>query len=445
MRNGIIQLLGSIILSVVAVRVCANDVQLASPWDQGLLETQIHHVHFKSRNVRPSATLQKLLNNYLIRANIYFDLDEQPDPGVFRLDRETATVREILNAFVVAYPTYAYVQQPKSGVIWFYPRKLKFDDILNHQVKIRHGAIQFRRNESVFQLAKTLSFVIDDGYWKAVMYSSGDFVDLPQGIYSSKEVFDLLCLGSPSISYIFAAQLDEPQHKGPIVIGSLSFNNLNPLASPRDTLIKFWEIEIGKSRSTNAWPSTEEVVSAMADSNPRKRWAAREYFESAMYTYDWHEFVRAEDDPERAIWAALSVEFSIFHYSIGKLKLPGCDKIINDQLARVTSPTLALVLSLEFAGSSLEASRFDNIVRNHAYSEEELAQVKSDVYRIIIASHAAREKLLLLDLNVPGFLKSDLIEIEKLAPIIPRNPDMTPNGLFIKNTNVFEWIHSDKH
>jgi hypothetical protein len=176
--------------------------------------------------------------------------------------------------------------------------------------------------------------------------------------------------------------------------------------------VRFWEIEFGKSLSANGIPSGEELCGALADPNPRKRWAARIYLEAAWQNYPWFDVIAKSHGAEQAAWVALGLQAATFRGSDGSLVLLKTVKGFADKLVQIKDPGLALVTSLELTREKQDTSYLDAIVRRHKYTEAEAASVKPDVYRLAHESKLALDRLKKMRLHVPEFSRKALRELD---------------------------------
>ena len=239
-------------------------------------------------------------------------------------------------------------------------------------------------------------------------------VDLPAGIYSLKEVLNYCCVGNLTES--FAIGRDD---RGVFFIEPIDLYYGNPLAPPRVAAMKFWEIEIGKP--ANGTPNTMEISTAMSDTNPRIRWAARSYLAAARQNYQFDDLGSKINDPEKAIWEGLGIEDIVFRgiddSQFGRIEAPWFAK----NLAKIQEPGLALLTSLEQAREKQDTGYLDAIVNAHKFSEAEIASIKPNIYRLAHESKLALDKLKSMKLNVPDFSQEALRELEdtNLFTLVP--------------------------
>jgi hypothetical protein len=232
-------------------------------------------------------------------------------------------------------------------------------------------------------------------------------IDLQPGIYSVRQILNICCLADPARAF----------ETGPFTTDGMSglyleerdFSSSNPLAPPRALAVKFFETEIGKP--TNSIPSAAEVSRAMADSNPRKRWAARAYFGATQANYRWGDLISKSDGPENTVWTALGIGMVFLKTVADPRFYANLGSAVTNDFSKVKDPGLALVLSLALAKNGQDLTNIDTIVSQHKFTQAEIDGIKSDVYRLAHESPPALEKLKTLNLDVPEFSAKALVEL----------------------------------
>jgi hypothetical protein len=413
-----------VVFTAMVVAGKAGDALFLSKWDQALLNTEFHDVHVKTNTM--VTAFEEMSTKYLLRANIYLDAAAYSDSTTFGLNKKTATGEEIIEAFLDAYPEYTYTHDPDTGVIWFHPKRVRYDSILNQKVKSEHAANQIPVYTQVLMPLNALLFpnvnILSQSSWGREPVSWCYCVNMPAGDLSVRQILNLCSTADPTKAFEVGPQRWSGKT---IVISCLDLIYANPLTLPRATTLKFWEIEIGKC--SNGIPSFDEVVTAMSDYNPRKRWAAWAYQEADQMNYPVPDLINKSSDSEKVIWVVLGVENTLIRGSITNY----FDYIVNrfprlaNDLSHIQDPRLALLASLELTKEKHDASFLNTIVSGHKYSEAEIASIKPDLIRIARQSKLARDKL--------SSMKFD-------------DSDLSPEGLHeLENTNLFSLVPIEKN
>lgn len=403
-----------ILLFLVATAIASgetNGFRSRSAWDENLLNLELHNVHIQPETARPMGWVwEGMVGKYLTRANLYDDNVSDTNVGTFSFDKETTTVRELFDAFLATYPGYMYTEDPETGVIWFHPKRIKYEEILSQKVRIDHPIEQIPAFKLIMPVCTAFGITTTEA--AALGTPIYYFIDVPSGVYSVREILNFCCLADPSRAFsIFGREKAK-------VLSSLVLYYPNPFSSPRTGAVSFWEIEVGKSKSSDGIPSAAEVSAALGDTDPRKRWAARCYFEAAQVNYARQDILYKNDNPENAVWVALGMGTADSRSMIDPRFLvanvaPG----FTTNLYRVRSPCLALITSLELTREKQDTSYLDSIINQHRYSDAEAASVKSDVYRLFNESQLVRDKLESLKVGVPEFSPETLREMGDLVDL----------------------------
>jgi hypothetical protein len=392
-----------------------------SKWDEDLLNVELHNVRIQSESF--SASWEVISIKYFVRANLYWDSVSDSDSGKFDFNKDKTTGKELMEAFLAAYPTYTCTQDRETGVMWIHRKSVKYEDILGQKVRINQSVIQAPFYTAVLEpLSGLLSGLSPSTTMFPLSFGSQAFnygIDLPKSVYSIRQILNLSCVANPTVEFRFW-----PDGQAAVVMMPTRLEYPNPLAPPRATAVRFWEIEIGASKSTNGVPSAEEIGAAMSDPNPRKRWAARVYFEATLHSYQLSDIVGNGEDPERAVWAALGLEAATHRGSgddhffdarnLGKLP-------IKDYLPRLKDPGVALLASLELAREKSGSSYLDEIVNGHKFTEAEIVPLLPDICRMAHGSGLVLAKLKTMKFDVPELSEEALraMDYSNLLTLVP--------------------------
>ena len=391
-----------------------------SKWDEELLNIKFRDVSINAFGM-PEAW-REITTKYLLRANIYMDLQVGPNLQAINFKKKDATGKEILEALLTAFPAYTYTQDSETGVIWIHPKRIKYKDILYQKISIICPAHQIPMFTKVYEpLCSLLSTnVIAASLPKSgPPYSSyGYFVDLPSGVFSAREILNFCCAANITKAFAIGPETVESSNKSLLAVYDLHY--LNPMALPRVASLKFWKIEIGTP--SNEIPSVNEVNAALSSTNFAKRWAAVTYLEAAQANYSPVEIIENDRNPEKAVWAALGIENMLYN-GIGDdnffFNLESHFSAIQQDLALIKDPGLALIASLELARVKRDFLNLDEIVKKHKFTDEEIACIRPNIYRLVNESPLVADKLVAMKPDSSGF--PVLSELErtnffKLAP-----------------------------
>jgi hypothetical protein len=378
-------------VAAACIMPCGAQVAKSSAWDRGLLSVRLANVNI-AQGTLVEAWQHGIVAKCLIRSVLYYDA-KADSGGAFVFKRNSGTGKDLLDAFIAAYPAYTYTQDPITGVLWLHPQSTRYDDILKDIVTISRRMTQVRMHTDVLRpVCRLLS--------PAVLPAPeiDDYpVDLPSGAMNLKQILNRCCACNPTKSFLVGVvPPGRGLREGTLVIHSYDCIYDNPIAPPRNAALVFWDSELGPS--TNGIPSLEDIRSAMADPDPHSRWAAKMYYRATRSTYSTRELVKGSDRVDTALWTALALE-----RWLSKPLLSLFQESLTATLSGVRDPCLALVASLELATEGKTNSFLDSVVTNHFFNTAEVARIESDVYRHAHESTAALDKLKVLGLGGRGF------------------------------------------
>jgi hypothetical protein len=187
----------------------------------------------------------------------------------------------------------------------------------------------------------------------------------------------------------------------------------NPFAPPRPGILQFWEVEVGKAAA--GIPELAEIGAALADSDPRKRWAAAAFLHATPENYIPMDLVLKSTNSTGAVWAALALKE--IETSQGEQKyitlLESMKRVRQAFTNNLTQldPGLALLTSMELARENND-SRLMEVVADHKFTGAEIAMIKPELYRIARESKLVREELLKMHFDVPELSVTALSELE---------------------------------
>ncbi len=385
--------------------------QLYSNWDEQLPNIEMHNVHIDKTGI--VGAWQEMATKYLLRANFYMDAIRDADSRRFTFDKESTTVKDIFNAFVTTYPAYTYAQDEKTGVIWIYPKKMTYVDLLNAKVRIDHSALQIPMYDGVLlPLCKLTSTngIIAQYFVSSLMVVTCNYgVDLPTGTFSVRDILNFCCVPNISAAF-FVSPAGSLMTSKLIQITPVNLLYDNPMVPPRTAACVFWEMEVGKTQIGT--PNLAEIATALGDSDPQKRMAALSYIKAASVNYETENLMDQNDDPQNAIWAA--IELKSFQVMNGEqpflTRHEKVMRLLSNALAH-QNPGLALLASMEVAREKNDATAMD-LVADHNFSTAEIAIIKPELIRIARQSKLVRDKLSKMKFDDPELSPDALHELE---------------------------------
>jgi hypothetical protein len=232
---------------------------------------------------------------------------EPADTGPFRFDQVSCTGMDFVKAIVSSYPQYQYATDPEYGIVWIFPRQASYQEILGQKLNIREplkGVPMFSgllesvaKNPTACVLAKGLSDLFRNTF---------DYpLDVPAGEYSVRSLLNLACSGNPCQSFVIS-----PTTSGCPLVTPINLTGDDPTKAPPIGSLVLWNSFIAPATKP---PGLPEINAALADPDPRKRWAARSYLTANAWNIPLDELIATAPGGEGAVWSALGVLGVIAH------------------------------------------------------------------------------------------------------------------------------------
>jgi len=423
-RSTFLKYITSLLVGLV-INSQAEDENLQSRWDKNLLSIKLSNVHIDTNNFLGS--WHEIGEKYLVRANLFYDEQAINDNTYFYFNKQEATARELLDAYITTYPEFTYTQDNETGVLWIHPKRIKYNDILDQNINILTGAKNLPMYSGVYRplcdlLAPRLLDSNDpsvpffgsrriDPDTKRPLISQIWFydVDLPAGIHSVKNLLNYCCVANPTTAFAIGPMLDQPATQV-IYLNSLIYGN--PIAQPRDAAIKYWEDTRGKPAIEA--PSAIEVGTALCDLDPRMRHSACLYFESCLINYDGYEMIKDKEAIDQKVWIVLGWEYvqlgalATNGFHIAMAHIPN----FKNDLDKIQNAGLALLVSLELARENMDGGNVDAIIGRHKYTYNEINSILPELTRMARTSKAVRDKLLRMNLPIGDLIQPDISKLE---------------------------------
>jgi hypothetical protein len=302
-----------------------------------------------------------------------------------------------------------------------YPKKIKYSDILNQKIKVYDYAVRLAMyNEVLLPIfnANDIEGSASCNYERTKTTLNHFRVDLPPGILTIRDILNFCCAENPMAAFYITPVSSWNPGNGKKCISPLNLRYDNPLASPRVLAIKIWEAEIGKTASNG--PTMNEISIAMSDPNPRKRWAALNYYKSSEIYYNTDDIIN-NTNRQNGIWTTISLK-SIETISEDQKYLSSkinAAEFFTNRLFH-TDYSLALLVSMELAVEKNDASVM-NVLLNHKFSASEISIIKPDIIRLARHFKLIRDQLMKMHIEDTDFSPNHLIEMERAKIIVLEN------------------------
>jgi hypothetical protein len=234
-------------------------------------------------------------------------------------------------------------------------------------------------------------------------------VDLQAGDYSVRDLLNTCCLANPNKTfYVQVYTKREPQFT---VISAVNLPSDKPTAPPSGILL-FWTLEIGKL--TGPAPTNEQIVTALADPDPRIRWAARMYTQAMIWHFPFDELMNKSQSQEQALWVCLGA-INAFVRSEEATYPDGIKKMqaVSKEFFENGDPNLAVLVAVELVRLAKDTTAL-NIVSQRKLSPGVLARIKSEINYSARVSSKVRDALRVTGTNWLGASDPSLKDLDKV-------------------------------
>jgi hypothetical protein len=421
-----------VVLSGGLVAAFGQVIEIHSKWDAQLLGLELSDVHISTNSLVDA--WQAIQHQYLIRTVLVLDKEHSRNTP-FAFDAARCTVSGLLEAFVAAYPDYTYTQDKQTGIIWLHPKALSYENILPAKVKLAKDALAIPMLSGVLDQLSQLSPLRVRSASRHSLSARGTFdypVDLPQGIWSVRDIVNFCCVAHPGTMFYVSFSGDDTYDITPTTPASTFVHEISP------TAIFFWQNEIG---STALGASTEsDLVDALASVDARVRSEARKYCELCSPRISSDAVVRHAPPGEKALWTAVGM-LSIHARVPGTTHLASLERIrreLENEGSSSNSPGIRALAAMELvrvAGYTLDVVKRQQAL-NHPVPDEiitrangdsmawerlvgielspaSVSKVKYDMIRVLRYSKPVRDKLIELKVHWPGFSQADIEALGK--------------------------------
>jgi hypothetical protein len=384
--------------------------ETTSFWDKALLDMELQHVDMRATSLYDAR--DKLGRGYLVRTVLAVG-ERGQRRGAFEFARAVCTVRDLIGAMLRTYGDYTLTQDPATGVLWIHPASMPYESILARQIEVPQGMVQVPMLQGVLRKLQEQpgSGVVVTGRGMVWEDAAAYPVTLSPGVFTLRDIINM-CL-QPSPSRTFGIQIFGTA--AAITPGDI-LQSGQPRSEARPGSLRFWRLGMGKA--SEAEPSSEELLQALASADPHERWVARSFIHAERYHVPLYKMVMGAPRGRQAIWASLA------HLTMGNLTapsplLPGA-KRIQQEMSLDTAADLdrgtAVLAAMEMARVGDDALL--KKVAQWSLAPDELASMYPDSVRIATLSKEVRTALREANCAWPGLSAKELRDMEERKPLV---------------------------
>lgn len=398
----------------------AASLETFSSWDLTLPALELQHVRIKANSLQQA--WQRIASTDLLLRSVLVVSDEADTVGDFTFEKEKCTAKELFDEVVAAYPKYTWTQDKLTGITWFHPANVRYDQILMTRIEVAGDLLGIPLHTGLLMPIREKNSAIRVKRFGSLYLNTVDFaVDLPRGSYTLRDVLNRCCLANITKTFFVSSSYDGRVSIEPVNLVT-RFNKMdepNPTTAPQMSAsgpgpgaLHFWKTQIGIPQA--GVPTTGEIISSLSSADPKVRLAARQYAEATFWTNPPDKLIAEADSPEKALWAALAAtsimvrtEEATLTAAISVLK-----KHASEELLTKGNPHLAVATALELARVGKDMKALE-IVSKRKLIDTDLSGIRSDLCRICRGSKLVRDKLLELQPPWSGFSKETIQSLEK--------------------------------
>ncbi len=412
-NSGLVSIVVVVWLAAVPL-VFGSDSGFGSKWDEEILKVEFQNVRIEGSWLEDA--WYKVGSTVMLRSCLYHNVRSDSDATNFVFRRAVATGREVMDAFLAAYPEYTLTQDPKTGIIWIHRKEVRYEDIFSDKVKTGRSVEQVPVWDSVIApLGDLLATHVGVLPSPPNGPPSRFVADLPAGEYSFRDVLNLCLVQNPILCFEVSPITDSPFK---VYLRYRQLVYMNPLAPPRMGAIAFWNSIMRTNAATNA-PTLEEVAAALSDPDPRKRWAG-----GSMLAMEYRNYVvggtffKETTDPTKKVWELFGLYPRIVPQ--GPVLLRDMKPAVIDALPKL-NPGLSLIARMWLVAISGDPEPL-NAVAGQRISGAEFASVRPEFFRIAWISKPVRDKLAQMDFAAPELKAAVMSELQNTNALFSLAP-----------------------
>lgn len=377
----------------------AGDVQIGSKWDRTLPAMELQNVHIDAGGI--TKAWQVIVKDFGIRTVLYVEWKSPLEKASFTFDKVRCTADELLSAFTAGYG-YTRTPDSKTGIIWLHPASVAYRSILPAKVKVDRDLCQVPfATKCFYPLCRIKGLGMVNGGMGGMENTLDSPVNLSSGVYSTRDLLNLLCFESPNQTFVTTAV-----HNGLMVtaVPVMSFRPEGAQVVPTPGALLYWRTEVNPASKEG--PTDSEFVDALANPKADIRSGARTYFDMTLPLARFEKVLSQPAPAAKAVWVSVGVlsvmtrgDVPAWPSAAARLRTT-----LTDSDALSGKPALYALAATELARVEKDASYLEQAAKR-PLSASELADVRPDLIRNLCYSSFVRDKFLELEPKWAGFSK----------------------------------------
>lgn len=381
-----------------------ENVRTRSRWDFALPDLQLQAVSVNGHS--PKDVWQTMSADLQVRSVLYLphELDTAVD---FTFTAEQCTVRQLFDAFVKGYPALTWHQDPKSGIIWFFPKTSEYSSLLNEAVRVPRDAFGLRYFTDVLEPLSRRPET-NFGLWRRGVTFLGTFdfpVDIPAGTYSVRRLLNQCCVFNPKRTFAVLVN-----RIGRRVVAPYNMEPEKP-ENPTLAALHFWRTEIDAKQV--GYPDQRAIRRVLSSPDPTLRWAGRCYVE-LVSSIGRDALVRGSETREEALWTAVGL-MGILHRMEGTRHTASVERVEKEfdaSFFEKGDPGLCALVAVEMARNSQDRRYLEILAKRHI-PDRDLGGVRSEIFTLLRRYKGARETVAEKGVSWLGLGREGLLGLDK--------------------------------
>lgn len=388
--------------------IADNSSSRKSIWDFALPDMVLNNVDINAISLQDA--WKKISDNFLLRSVLVVSDNSLKDiPFTFKTGHCSGA--ELLDALSESYRDFMWTQDSNTGIIWFHPKNLELVEILPYKMRIEREQLGVPMQDGILEAIEDIPNGIRVKRWGTGFSNTFNYpVDLHAGEYCIRDLLNVCCAANPNKTfYIQLYKNREPKFTVISAVNLLS----DELKDPTTGALLFWTLEIGTL--TEQVPTSDQIAAALADTDPKIRWAARKYTEIMVSHFPFETLMNKPQSQEKTLWICLGAT-NIFVRSEKVTYTDGIKRLqaVSKEFLEKGDPNLAVLIALKLAELTNDTNALE-IVSKRNFNKGELNQIKSEINFSARISSEVRNALRTTGTNWLSVSDISFKDIEKIT------------------------------
>ena len=357
---------------------------MASNWDHNLPKLALRDVSIQASSLNEA--WQIISTEHLARSVLV-----APDPALearpFVYESAICTVKDVYDAVAATY-SLDWIQDEQTGVAWFHPETAAHTRILTTKVHVDRDQFGLPMQSGILEpLEDSSAAGINVQRWDTLFQNTFNYaLDVPAGVYAIRDLLNVCCLANPSKTF-FVQPTDD------LVFVTAVNLAADQVSSVPAGALAWWDVRVGQERGNRA-PTQEQVMTALAASDPEVRHAARGYLEAIVWSVAADEWVLSDNSATKLLWTCIGITSVLVRSAEAthRASIETMERLATPDFLAQCEPGLAVMTALDLARLTKDERAWEIVARRN-FKANELAGIASDACRVAALSGYVRKLL----------------------------------------------------